>query len=80
MALADCAKNSCRSNMTITLQRKSVAICTLSSIDLLEKISASEMMSKIVIVGRLLSENRGTEAMLSFTLKPPDLWCLIVSG
>lgn len=35
-----------------------IAICTLSSIDLLKNIANSEILNKISIVGRLLSENK----------------------
>ena len=41
-------------------QGKSLAICTLSSLDLLEKISQTPfIMDRVAIVGRLLSENNG---------------------
>jgi tetrahydromethanopterin S-methyltransferase subunit A len=59
---------------------KAVAICTLSSIDLLKKISRSEMISEIVIAGRLLSENKGIDAIINFTLEHPDLRRIIVCG
>ncbi|HUG97027.1 MAG TPA: hypothetical protein VMJ94_05755, partial [Nitrososphaera sp.] len=57
---------------------KELAICTLSSIGLLEEISESDVMDKIAIVGRLLSENRGIDAMIRFTLEHPDLKHIIV--
>ena len=39
---------------------KTVAICTLSSMDLLQTIARTEgVMNRILIVGRLLSENKG---------------------
>jgi len=59
---------------------KDLAICTLSSIDLLEEISKSDIMSKLAIAGRLLSENRGIDAMIRFTLEHPDLRLIIVCG
>ena len=59
---------------------KDLAICTLSSIGLLEEISESDVMDKIAIVGRLLSENRGIDAMIRFTLEHPDLKHIIVCG
>ena len=41
------------------------AICTLGSLDLLEAISYSQdLMANISIVGRLLSENNGIDAMI----------------
>ena len=59
---------------------KELAICTLSSVDLLEEISKSDIMSKLAIAGRLLSENRGIDAMIRFTLEHPDLRLIIVCG
>jgi tetrahydromethanopterin S-methyltransferase subunit A len=60
---------------------KEIAICTLSSIHLLEDIyRTSEVMDKIVLVGRLLSENRGIDAIIKFTLTHPELHYIIVCG
>ena len=42
----------------------STAVCTLSSIDLLRKISNSDLMNDISIVGRLLSENKGIDSLI----------------
>jgi tetrahydromethanopterin S-methyltransferase subunit A len=59
---------------------KAVAICTLSSIELLETISRSSLMGKVLIAGRLLSENKGIEAMITFTMKHPELERILVCG
>lgn len=59
---------------------KELAICTLSSIGLLEEISKSDVMNKLVVAGRLLSENRGIDAMIRFALEHPDLKRIIVCG
>lgn len=59
---------------------KDLAICTLSSIGLLEEISESEIMDRVAIAGRLLSENRGIDAMIRFVLEHPDLKRIIVCG
>ena len=59
---------------------KTVAICTLSSTDLLETISRSSLMEKVLIAGRLLSENKGIDAMIAFTLKHPELKRILVCG
>jgi tetrahydromethanopterin S-methyltransferase subunit A len=40
---------------------KAVAICTLSSIQLLEMISRSPLIKRVLIAGRLLSENKGID-------------------
>lgn len=57
-----------------------LAICTLSSLDMLEEISKSDVMNKVVIAGRLLSENRGIDVMIRFTLEHPDLKRIIICG
>jgi tetrahydromethanopterin S-methyltransferase subunit A len=59
---------------------KAVAICTLSSIDLLQTISKSDLINKILIAGRLLSENKGIDAIIAFTMKHPNLKRIIVCG
>jgi len=57
-----------------------LAICTLSSIELLEEVSKSELMDKVALVGRLLSENKGIDAIIKFTLAHPELDRIIVCG
>src|SRR3712207_2533207 len=57
-----------------------VAICTLSSIDLLETVSRSSLMNKVLIAGRLLSENKGIDAVISFAIKHPELKRLVLCG
>lgn len=59
---------------------KAVAVCTLSSIDLLQTIAKSDIMNRILIAGRLLSENKGIDAIIDFTVKHPSLNCIIVCG
>ena len=60
---------------------KSIAICTLSSIDLLEEISNSvDIMNRILIVGRLLSENEGIDTIINFVLDHSELHHIIICG
>ncbi len=60
---------------------KSPAICTLSSINLLEQISRTDaIMDRIAIVGRLLSENKGIDTIISFGLDHPELHRIILCG
>jgi tetrahydromethanopterin S-methyltransferase subunit A len=59
---------------------KAVAVCTLSSIDLLEMISRSYLMNKVLIAGRLLSENKGIDAIVAFAIKHPELKRILVCG
>ena len=61
-------------------QGKDVAICTLGSIDLLEEISKSPLMARVAIAGRLLSENKGIDAIIHFASCHPDLKQIILCG
>jgi tetrahydromethanopterin S-methyltransferase subunit A len=58
----------------------SIAICTLSSIDLLKNISNSGLMNNISLAGRLLSENKGIDALIRHVIKSPNLDTIIVCG
>jgi tetrahydromethanopterin S-methyltransferase subunit A len=59
----------------------SVAICTLSSIHLLHAVANSDdIMNRILIVGRLFSENKGLDKLINFTVKHPALHHIIVCG
>ncbi|MDW0282025.1 MAG: hypothetical protein QN720_05940 [Nitrososphaeraceae archaeon] len=59
---------------------KSIAICTLASMKLLEDICKSDLMGRVLIVGRLLSENRGIDTIVKFTLSNQELRHIIVCG
>jgi tetrahydromethanopterin S-methyltransferase subunit A len=59
----------------------SIAICTLSSIDLLQTIAnRPDIMHRILVAGRLLSENKGLDKLINFTLKHPSLRHIVVCG
>jgi tetrahydromethanopterin S-methyltransferase subunit A len=60
---------------------KRVAVCTLSSLDLLERLSESEdFMNRVALVGRLLSENKGIDAIVSFVTTHPTLREIVICG
>lgn len=60
---------------------KASAICTLSSLDLLYRISQmASVMGRVAIVGRLLSENKGIDAMIRFAIEHPGLERIILCG
>jgi tetrahydromethanopterin S-methyltransferase subunit A len=70
-----------RQEYSIGRKGKSIAICTLSSMQLLEDISRSPaLMEKVLIVGRLLSENKGIDTIVRFTLCHPELKHILVCG
>jgi len=58
----------------------SIAICTLSSIDLLKKFANSEILNNISIVGRLLSENKGIDSIIEHVNKNQKITTIILCG
>jgi len=58
----------------------SIAVCTLSSIDLLKKFVNSEILNHISIVGRLLSENKGIDSIIEYVNKNQKITTIIVCG
>lgn len=58
-----------------------VAVCTLSDIALLEDLASDPgVLRRVNIVGRLLSENRGIDAMLEYLHGNPRVSTVIVCG
>ena len=57
-----------------------IAICTLGSMNLLRDIANSDLLSKVAVAGRLLSENKGIDALVSYVTKNPNLDTLILCG
>jgi tetrahydromethanopterin S-methyltransferase subunit A len=58
----------------------SIAVCTLSSIDLLKKLANSEILSHVSIAGRLLSENKGIDSIIKYVNKNQKINIIIVCG
>lgn len=58
----------------------SISLCTLSSIKLLIKISKLPIMDNLIIAGRLYSENKGIDQMISYCVNDPRLKCVILCG
>ena len=58
----------------------SIAVCTLSSIDLLKKFTNSEIFNDISIAGRLLSENKGIDSIIEYVNKHQKIKIIIVCG
>lgn len=57
-----------------------ICICVLSSIPLLKKISKSELMNKISLVGRLFSENKGIDSIILHVNSNPNVGTIIICG
>jgi len=58
----------------------SIAICTLSSINLLKNFANSEILNHISIAGRLLSENNGIDSIIEHVNKNQKIKTIIVCG
>ena len=58
----------------------SIAVCTLSSIDLLKKLANSEILNHLSIAGRLLSENKGIDSIIKHVNKNQKITTIIVCG
>jgi len=58
----------------------SVGICTLSSMDLLKEMADSGLLEKVAVAGRLLSENKGIDALIRYVTKNPTIDTIIVCG
>lgn len=57
-----------------------MAICTLSSHDLLETLAQSPLAAQVAIIGPLETENLGIERMLATLLERPGIRWLVVCG
>ncbi len=57
-----------------------VAVCTLSSLNLLRKMANSDILQHISIVGRLLSENKGIDAIIRHVNQNKKIKTIIVCG
>ena len=57
-----------------------IAVCTLSSIDLLKKFVNSEVLEHISIVGRLFSENNGIDSIINYVNNNQKINTILVCG
>jgi tetrahydromethanopterin S-methyltransferase subunit A len=60
--------------------RSSLAICTLSSMNLLKEITNSNLLSKIALVGRLFSENKGIDSLVRYVISNKNLKTILLCG
>src|SRR5437899_6628801 len=60
--------------------RSSLAVCTLSSINLLKEIANSDLLSKIALVGRLFSENKGIDSLVRYVISNKNLKTIVLCG
>jgi len=57
-----------------------IAICTLSSLNLLRKVTNSDIFQHVSIVGRLLSENKGIDMIIRYVNQNKKIKTIIVCG
>ncbi len=57
-----------------------IAVCTLSSLDLLKKMAHSDILLHVSIVGRLLSENKGIDTIIRHVNQNKKIKTIIVCG
>jgi len=60
--------------------KSSITICTLSSMKLLKEISRSSLMSQVVLVGRLLSENKGIDSLIKHVISKKTIKTILICG
>jgi tetrahydromethanopterin S-methyltransferase subunit A len=60
--------------------KSSLAICTLSSMNLLKEITNSNLLSKIALVGRLFSENKGIDSLVRYVISNKNLETILLCG
>jgi tetrahydromethanopterin S-methyltransferase subunit A len=61
-------------------ESSSVAVCTLSSMDLLEQIARSNIMNNIALAARLFSENKGIEKLIKYVLEHSNIKHIVLCG
>ena len=57
-----------------------IAVCTLSSMNLLKKFVNSELFDGVAVAGRLLSENKGIDSMLNYLSSHQNITTLVICG
>ena len=57
-----------------------LAVCTLSSMKLLKEFANSELLDNVAVVGRLLSENKGIDSILTYLSNHRNITTLVICG
>jgi len=60
--------------------KSTVAVCTLSSMKLLDEVVNSSLISKINVAGRLLSENKGIDMLVRHVISNSEISVIILCG
>ncbi|MFB5631698.1 MAG: tetrahydromethanopterin S-methyltransferase subunit A [Nitrosopumilus sp.] len=57
-----------------------IAICTLASISLLDDLKDSGILTKVAIIGRLFTENKGIDSMIQYVNENKKIKKIILCG
>ena len=60
--------------------KSNIAVCTLSSMNLLKDISKSSIIKEVAMAGRLLSENKGIDSLVRSVLSNEKIDTIILCG
>ncbi|HJT09213.1 MAG TPA: tetrahydromethanopterin S-methyltransferase subunit A [Candidatus Nitrosotalea sp.] len=60
--------------------KSTVAVCTLSSMKLLDEVVNSSLISKVNVAGRLLSENKGIDMLVRHVISNPEISVIMLCG
>jgi len=60
--------------------KSNIAVCTLSSMNLLKDISKSSIIKEVAIAGRLLSENKGIDSLVRSVVSNEKIDTIILCG
>ena len=60
--------------------KSNIAVCTLSSMNLLKEISKSSVIKEVAIAGRLLSENKGIDSLVRSVISNEKIDTIILCG
>jgi tetrahydromethanopterin S-methyltransferase subunit A len=60
--------------------KSNIAVCTLSSTNLLKDISKSSIIKDVAIAGRLLSENKGIDSLVRYVVSNEKIDTIILFG
>jgi len=61
-------------------EQSSIAVCTLGDITLLSKLKQSGILNDVSIIGRLFTENKGIDSLLTFVFNNKKIKKILVCG
>jgi len=61
-------------------EQSSIAVCTLGDITLLSKLKQSGILNDVSIIGRLFTENKGIDSLLTFVFNNKKINKILVCG